>query len=238
MNFAKATFEYLARSTVSDSSLIESFLFFIQKNERTVFTNFLDKKSESFSPEDKDIIWDVLIDCGVSAIPNPTNIKELVLQAAQAVLVEKPCFTLLHISEGLGNIFKSLGQYEIDALYTMYRPTMENALAYFEWEAGTPSEERVESYFKRYVRSLDENQLSSLIQFATGSSNVEPGSFVKVEYVNQDSRCFMLRAAACFKVIYVPRNIEVYKQFTTMVENSLKYNINWEMDDDVSLLES
>ena len=100
----------------------------------------------------------------------------------------------------------------------MYRPTMENALAYFEWEAGTPSEERVESYFKRYVRSLDENQLSSLIQFATGSSNVEPDSFVKVEYVNQDSRCFMLRAAACFKVTYVPRNIEVYKQFTTMVE--------------------
>ena len=218
LNFAKATFEYLARSTVRNSSLIESFLFFIQKKERAVFTNFLYKKSESFSPEDKDIIWDVLIDCGVSAIPNPTNIKELVLQAARAVFIEKPCFTLLHISEGLGNIFKSLGQYEIDALYTMYRPTMENALAYFEWEAGTPSEERVESYFKRYVRSLDENQLSSLIQFATGSSNVEPDSFVKVEYVNQDSRCFMLRAAACFKVTYVPRNIEVYKQFTTMVE--------------------
>ena len=109
MNFAKATFEYLARSTVRDSSLIESFLFFIQKNERTVFTNFLDKKSQSFSPEDKDIIWDVLIDCSVSAIPNPTNIKELVLQAARAVFVEKPCFTLLHILEGLGNIFKSLG---------------------------------------------------------------------------------------------------------------------------------
>ena len=48
----------------------------------------------------------------------------------------------------------------------------------------------------------------------------------------------MLRAAACFKIIYVPRNIEVYKQFTTMVGNSLKYNINWEMDDDVLLLES
>ena len=120
----------------------------------------------------------------------------------------------------------------------MYRPTVENVFAYFKWEASTPSEERVEPYFKRYVRSLDENQLSSLIQFATGSSNVEPGSFVKVEYVNQDSRCFMLRAAACFKIIYVPRNIEVYKQFTTMVENSLKYNINWEMDDDLSLLES
>ena len=109
MNFAKATFEYLARSAVRDSSLIESFLFFIQKNERTVFTNFLDKRSQSFSPEDKDIIWDVLIDCSVSAIPNPTYIKELVLQAARAVFVEKPCFTLLHILEGLGNIFKSLG---------------------------------------------------------------------------------------------------------------------------------
>ena len=120
----------------------------------------------------------------------------------------------------------------------MYRPTVENVLAYFTWEAGTPSEERVESYFKRYVRSLDENQLSSLMQFATGSLNVEPGSFVKVEYVNQDSHCFMLRAAACFKIIYVLRIIEVHKQFIAMVENSLKYNINWGMDDDVSLLES
>ena len=170
-NFAKATFEYLARSTVRDFSLIESFLFFIQKNERTVFTNFLDKKSQSFSPEDKDIIWDVLIDCGVSAIPNPTNIKELVLQAARAAFVQKLCFALLYISEGLGNIFQS-GQYEIDTLYTMYRPTVENVLAYFKWEASTPSEETAEPYFKRYVRSLDENQLPSLIQFATGSSNV------------------------------------------------------------------
>ena len=175
LNFAKANFEYLARSTVRDSSLIEPFLFFVKKNERTVFTNLLDKKRESFSLEDKDIIWDTLIDCGVSAIPNPTNIKELVLQAARAAFIEKPCFTLLHISEGLDNIFKSLVQYEIDALYTMYQPTVENVLAYFKWEASTPSEERVISYFKRYVKSLDENQLSSLIQFATGSSNVEPG---------------------------------------------------------------
>ena len=48
----------------------------------------------------------------------------------------------------------------------------------------------------------------------------------------------MLRAAARFKIIYVPGNIQVQKQFIAMVENSLKYNINWEMDDDVSLLES
>ena len=64
------------------------------------------------------------------------------------------------------------------------------------------------------------------MQFATGSSNAEPDSFVKVQYVNQDSRCFMLRAAACFKTIYVPKNIKVYKQFTTIAENSLKYNTN------------
>ena len=174
-----------------------------------LFTNFLDKKSESFYPEDKDITWHVLFDCGVSAIPNPTNMEGLVLQAARAVFIETPCFTLLHISEGLGNIFESLGQYEIDALYTMYRPTVENVLAYFKWEASTPSEERVESYFKRYVWSLDENQLYSLMQFATGSLNVEPGSFIKVEYVNQDSHCFMLHAAACFKIIYVPRKSQI-----------------------------
>ena len=95
LNFAKANFEYLARSTVRDSSLIESFLFFVKKNERTVFTNLLDKKRESFSLEDKDIIWDALIDCGVSAIPNPTNIKELVLQAARAAFIEN---LVLHYS--------------------------------------------------------------------------------------------------------------------------------------------
>ena len=73
-----------------------------------------------------------MIEFGVSALPNPTNIKELVLQDAWVVFIEKLCFTLLHMSEGLGNIFKSFGQYEIDALYTMYQPAVENVLAYFK----------------------------------------------------------------------------------------------------------
>ena len=61
LNLTKAT-EYFACSTVRDSSIIESFLFFYSKNKKAVFTNFLDKKNESFTLEDEDIIWDVLID--------------------------------------------------------------------------------------------------------------------------------------------------------------------------------
>ena len=51
------------------------------------------------------------------------------------------------MSESLGSIFKSLDQYEIDTLYMMYGPTVDNVLAYFKWKASTP-EERVDSISK------------------------------------------------------------------------------------------
>ena len=97
----------------------------------------------------------------------------------------------------------------------MHTPTHSNVLEYLNVKVTSPMEEKTEAYISRYVRSLDRDSLSLFVQFYTSSSTIEPGSSIKVVFENQDDRNFVIRAAACFKIFYCPKNCSCYKQFKT-----------------------
>ena len=104
-------------------------------------------------------------------------------------------------------------------------------LVWCDVEVTCPMEEKTEAYISGYVRSLDRDSLSLFVQFCTGSSTVAPGSSIKVVFENQDDRNFVIRAAACFKVFYCPKNCSCYKQFKTACDDVLHSPTMWSMDD-------
>ena len=53
---------------VREATLISSFLQFVQENERILIEKFLNQESTLFSGDENEVIWEVLIDVGVSAI--------------------------------------------------------------------------------------------------------------------------------------------------------------------------
>lgn len=73
LNFAKATLNIL-HSTARDQLIRVVSAIHLKKHERIVITNSLDSKNESFTLEGKAIIWDILIDRGVSPALNPKSI--------------------------------------------------------------------------------------------------------------------------------------------------------------------
>ena len=106
----------------------------------------------------------------------------------------------------------------------MYTLTHSNVIEYLHIEVTSPMEEKTEAYIGRYVRSLDRYSLSLFVQFCTSSSPTEPGSSVKV-------RNSVIRAAACFKIFYFPKNCSCYKQFKTACDGVLHSPTMWSMDD-------
>ena len=99
-------------------------------------------------------------------------------------------------------------------------------------EVTSPMEEKTKAYIGRYVRSLDRDSLSLFVQFCTGSSTTEPVPSIKIVFEDQDDRNFVIRAAACFKIFYCPKNCLCYKQFKTAFDGVLHSPTMWSMDDE------
>ena len=229
VRLAKATFEYLVFGDVRNSTLMESFKLYLQSNERSMLEKVL--KGINVCDFDWQILWDALIDAGTSSKPNLSNMKG-VLKTAKHVFFEKPCFLLTHVKKGLGEFWEDISKEPIDVLWTMYTPTHSNVLEYLNVEVSSPMEEKTEAYISRYVRSLGRDSLSLFVQFCTGSSTIEPGSSIKVVFENQDDRNFVIRAAACFKIFYCPKNCSCYKQFKTACDGVMHSPAMWSMDDE------
>ena len=130
---------------------------------------------------------------------------EIVLKTARRVFYKKPCFLLTSVKTMLGEFWEDISKEAIDAMK----------------KKTSPMEKKTEAYISQYVRSLERDSLSLFTQFCTGSSTVEPGSSIKVVLENQDDRNFVIRAAACLKIVYCPKNCLCYKQLKTACDGVL-----------------
>ena len=75
VRLAKALFEYLVFGDVRNSTPIESFELYLQSNERSILEKVL--KGINVCDFDWQILWDALIDAGISSKPNLSNIMEI-----------------------------------------------------------------------------------------------------------------------------------------------------------------
>ena len=184
VHLAKATFEQLTMNKVRDKTLNESFLLFVGRFEREIIGKCLHQWDEQY----KQAIWDVLMDCGVLAIPNTSNLHSLILKAAKYVFVQKTFFALQNTQTGLGLFWHSTTVEEIDCLYDSFKVNNQNILECFDFSANSPAEEKISAYFQRWLRNASNEVLSLLLEFCSGSSIVNRSQRIKIEYVNRDAR--------------------------------------------------
>ena len=127
VGFAKASFKYVIFNRVRGETLTKSFLKFIKENERWIFSLLLNV-SEKFPDEAKD--WEVLIDCGATAVVNQQNIENLMIKAVNVVFIERPCVAWINMKLEMESFLKNLKLEEIDAIYTLHNLTTNSALHY------------------------------------------------------------------------------------------------------------
>ena len=230
IRIAKATFKYLIAGEVNDDTLLDSFLLYIDKHERNVVKKLLDD-IEQFDQIAKNIVWDVLMDCGVNGIPTKKNFGELIIQAAKNVLIKKSFFILKQVQQGLGIFWKNTSSAEIDLIWNSYKPNHDNIMECFAFHSTSPIEEKLVSYLQRYLRNASEQTLSLMLQYCTGCSTIDGFEKIKVEFVNQDPRSLHLLVKACFKILYIPKQLDTFKSFKVMCDSTLYNSAYWSMFD-------
>ena len=109
-------------------------------------------------------------------------------EAASNVFIKKAFFIISKMQVGLGTFWSGIKIDEIDALRDTYKPNNKNIMNCFEFDFDTtPGEDKVLSFFKRYLRNSTEEFLT-LLQFCTGSSTVDLCEKIKINFKHQDSR--------------------------------------------------
>ena len=121
---------------------------------------------------------------------------------------------------------------DIDHLWERYKPTTKKVLEYISFDSIVmPAEEKVSSYLRRYVSGATKETLTLLLQFATGLSCIEDGCSIKVKYFNQDGRNLTITSQACFKILYLPKQFDCFKQFKAVCDSILQNSTLWDMSD-------
>ena len=156
----------------------------------------------------------------------------VIIEAARKVFIEKPYFTVTKIRKGLGTFWSNISAEDIHHLWELYKPTTKNVLEYICFNAIVmPTEEKVSSYLRRYLSGATKETLALLLQFATGSSCIEDGCSIKVKFVNQDGHNLTITSQACFKLLYLPKQFNCFKQFKTVCDSLLQNPTFWDMSD-------
>ena len=143
------------------------------------------------------------------------------LEAAKNVFIQEPYFTLKSIQTGLGEFWKPVTLTQIDYLWNMMAPTPLNILSNMDFTGfKSHAEERVASYLQCHINSSSPYNLT-----------VDHNEKIKVEDVNQDSTCLNIASKTCFKILYIPRQIDSFNLFKTICDGSLQNPEAWRLDD-------
>lgn len=136
------------------------------------------------------------------------------------------------IRKGLATFWSNISVEDIHHLWERYKPTTKKVLEYICFNTIVmPSEEKVSSYLIRYLSGATKEALALLLQFATGSSCIEDGCSIKVKFVNQDGHNLTITSQACFKLLYLPKQFNCFKQFKTVCDSLLQNPTFWDMSD-------
>lgn len=212
---------------VSEECLIQSFLKLLHEKERGI----LQKALLGVQPLPTEDVIEILCDYGITAVPNTSNIKKILLQVSETELISKPFMCITKLREGMGSFWDGVSGEEIHAVYSVCTPTHTNVLENLQVMTEDRQEDKVSRWLIRYLKSKDDKLLCRFLRFCTGSDVVLPDRRIKVQMVHMSSSVMRPKAQTCFNILTLPKN---YRTLAHLTENIDFYLYNphlWELTD-------
>ena len=208
----------------SSKSIIEEFLMFIPDSERVVLQQAL----SDFDNTEMEDLQDVLSNHECKVLINKQNIKSIVSQIARKELIQEPSF----IKECFFNTLMTYGlEIDLNTIIEKLTPTTKKILAILDCEENEAPSFKL---LKKYIRELDDVNLSSFLRFTTSSNLMlydTKGEYYRLIVRIVDISGLQRRPIAhtCGRVLEIPKAYENYPQFRIEFNKVLKSNV-WVMD--------
>ena len=131
--------------------------------------------------------------------------------------------TKMAIIRGMGFSWKKLSQPIINSLFESLTPTHERLINCLEPCECNAQDQKIITWFHRYIHSCLKQQLEQLVRFITASSSLPCDTKTKIQFVNQPPKSLRPHAQTCFKILLIPRQ---YVSFTQLYENFNFYMVH------------
>ena len=165
-------------------------------------------------------------------VPTVDNIKIIVEELAHQKLVQKPkyvinCWTPILSALKCDPSFKTIET--VTELYENKEPTAKKIIKLFKVELNTDAERQCFDHLKRFVKSLEGEQLARFLQFCT-ASDIIACDFISVTFTSLDGFERRPVARTCIPRIEIPTTYESYPALAEEFTNILKDKQSWSFD--------
>ena len=220
---------FFGEESLTPEFLIESFKSYVSQDESKVLEKAL---GNDFDPKDEDLL-DLLSNFNCYKSPAKTNIFNIVHELAHQELVQKPRY----IVDCLAPIINRMRVYtpfqtmeDLQKLYNEKKPTAKRVINLLSANPTPGAEQNSLEHFKRFVKSLNGNDLGGLLQFLTGS-NIILCETVTVTFTTLEGKSRRPIVHTCGPSLELPSTYQCYnelaEEFTAILnaKDSWSFNI-------------
>ena len=220
---------FFGEESLTPDFLIESFKLFVSQDEREVIEKSL---AGDFVPSDSDLL-DLLSSFKCYKNPTKDNIFTILHELAHQEIVQKPRYIVDCVAP-LVNAMRAYTPFQtMEDLKTFYdtkKPTSKKIISLLSSNPDPGSEQTAFEHFKRFVKSLNGNDLGSFLQFLTGS-NIIICDTIKVTFTKLEGTGRRPIVHTCGPTLELPSTYQYYnelaEEFTALLndKNSWSFNI-------------
>lgn len=206
------------------SDLTQSFLQYVSGQDREILQQAL----QDFSSVDMDDLVETLNNYECRRRISVDNLPTILTEIAHKELVQKPMFVIDCWREiTTPNI--TLNYAKLTKMYADLKATTKKVLKLLKFpEHMTPNQKEVEHHLRRYIRELDEEELSKFLRFCTGSNLIVSDSLT-VEFTGMSDFTRRPIARTCGMLLELCDSYESFPVFRAEFNDILKSNV-WVMD--------
>ena len=223
---------------VSRGILLDTFLEYISSVERKTFKHALACSSSGvFSPELRGDLMSTLSRFGCRILPAPSNLLNVIEQAAKFEFVSKPAAGIAMMNSGIPLHHKPFwANHSIDSILHIYRKltlTPKKVSSLFQFPSVcSPQESRVCDYLKLMVENMKIEELRLFMRFVTGSS-VCTANEITVEFNGLSGLARVPIAHTCSCTLELPTsyvNLDDFQQDFRAIFSETNEEFTWRMD--------
>ena len=209
IKLCKSSLKHALFSSVSNDELLKSYFNYLPFRESNKILEF----SRGTNVHQYQPIVDILSEHKIFTKPNPANIMQLCITAANVCLIRLPMFAMQTLSKNMGSFWSKLSESMFDSIYQCTVPTTESVIESINAVETQQYDQQITTWLHRFLRSSNEEEIFLFLRFITGSTTLLPGDIIKVQYIDQPEDFLRPTAATCFKILYLPRQ---YHSFTSL----------------------
>ena len=211
---------------VSRQLMIESFCKYVSKDE---CENLQKCESDAIDAANDEDVLELLASYKCFRVPTNQSMPNIIFELAHQELIQRPKYIANAWSPIIDHL-KNLQEFKdiesVKEMYSVKKPTAKKIIKLLDAKPANDAEKHCFDHLKRYIKSLDESQLSLFLQFITGG-NVISCDKIELGFNTTSGELRTPTAHTCGPLLVIPSTYQTYNELSEEFTNILRLMASW-----------